>query len=167
MKTSFVLTFIVLCAVDVLSVNVGANITKSCKLPDGYVLVPGHGAYKLHTNLVTWDSARKSCVEEGAHLAIVDSPVELTIFQIYRSTNNLKSDSKGIWLGYHNQFELRQWITVLDEPFVAGKNVGWTPLIPNMPDNYGGNQHCARLIDGGLDDVECLGKYPYICEIAL
>lgn len=43
---------------------------------EGYVLTPGIGLHKLHTVPKNWNDARKLCMEEGAHLAIINSIAE-------------------------------------------------------------------------------------------
>ena len=47
----------------------------SATRPD-YVHTPGIGSHKLHTDAKSWNDARKICVEEGGHLAIINSRAE-------------------------------------------------------------------------------------------
>ncbi|KAK2587944.1 hypothetical protein KPH14_004031 [Odynerus spinipes] len=43
---------------------------------DDYRCTPGIGSHKLHTRAKVWNEARKICIEEGGHLAIVNSVAE-------------------------------------------------------------------------------------------
>lgn len=43
---------------------------------DDYQYSPGIGAHKLHTRAKIWNEARKICIEEGGHLAIINSVAE-------------------------------------------------------------------------------------------
>ena len=35
------------------------------KIPDGYTLIPGVGAHKLHAEKKNWNDARNICIKEG------------------------------------------------------------------------------------------------------
>ena len=91
----------------------------------------------------------------------MESAKEAEILQAMRTHHKLDS----AWLGLHDQFKEGDWVSVLDEPIGKNGYIGWTPKIANLPDNYGGNQHCARLMDGGMDDIECSATFAFICEI--
>ena len=57
------------------------NIPFNChvKFPtikEDYKLYGGIGACKLYTERKTWNEAQKSCKEEGAHFAIINSRAE-------------------------------------------------------------------------------------------
>jgi len=53
------------------------NVATMHSIPrDDYHYAMGIGAYKLHTRIATWNEARKACIEEGGHLAIVNSIAE-------------------------------------------------------------------------------------------
>ncbi|XP_021932140.1 hemolymph lipopolysaccharide-binding protein-like isoform X2 [Zootermopsis nevadensis] len=57
------------------SVTEPAPNVRALSLP-GYELVPGLGYYKLHIVGKSWQEARKTCEEEGAHLLVIDSEYE-------------------------------------------------------------------------------------------
>lgn len=42
----------------------------------GYTKKEGLGYYKIYTNAKTWNEARQSCLQDGAHLAIFNSEME-------------------------------------------------------------------------------------------
>lgn len=47
------------------------------RLRDDYHYTKGIGSYKIyHQNPKNWSEARKACIEDGGHLAIVDSQDE-------------------------------------------------------------------------------------------
>lgn len=43
---------------------------------DDYIRTPGLGSHKLHTDDLSWNEARKICIKENAHLAIINSAAE-------------------------------------------------------------------------------------------
>lgn len=99
-----------------------------------------------------------------AHLAVITSAEEEEVLQ------RLRRDAKKLtaWVGFHDLFQEDDWVSVLDEQNGSkGVYIHWSSTIPNLPDNLGGNQHCAGLISEGLDDKECSNIYPYICKISL
>ena len=46
---------------------------------EDYVRTPGIGSHKLHTEALSWNDARRACMEEGAHLAVINSKAEETV----------------------------------------------------------------------------------------
>jgi hypothetical protein len=76
---------------------------KTCRKPPAdYELVPGLGYYKFHTDIKTWDNARKVCENEGAHLAVINSLTEaksLPSIWIRDIFNDWRKDAAyiGIW----------------------------------------------------------------------
>ena len=49
------------------------NRTLDPLIRDDYNHTPGIGSHKLHTDGKIWNDARKICIEEGGHLAIINS----------------------------------------------------------------------------------------------
>lgn len=43
---------------------------------DDYVMTSGIGWHKIYTNAKNWNDARKSCIQDGAQLAILNSKNE-------------------------------------------------------------------------------------------
>lgn len=56
------------------------HIEHALEIRDDYKYTIGLGAHKLHTRAATWNEARKSCNEEGAHLAIINSNAEAQVY---------------------------------------------------------------------------------------
>lgn len=52
------------------------DIEKAVKIRDDYQLTPTVGLHKYHHEPVTFNVARKICIEEGGHLAILNSKLE-------------------------------------------------------------------------------------------
>lgn len=52
------------------------NFVGNKLMRDDYHYSPGIGSHKLHTRAKTWNEARKICIEEGGHLAIINSIAE-------------------------------------------------------------------------------------------
>lgn len=46
---------------------------------DEYRYTRGIGYHKVHANALNWNNARKKCVQEGGHLAVINSITEATV----------------------------------------------------------------------------------------
>lgn len=132
---------------------------------DDYTIRPGIGVHKLHKRKVNWNKARKSCMDEGANLAILNSKLEETTLLTWMRSEGVER----VWLGVHDQFEEGDWVILSGESLDAVGYEHWSNSPwPNQPDNYGGRQNCAVLIkEEGMDDVECELLHAYMCEINL
>ncbi|XP_076618750.1 hemolymph lipopolysaccharide-binding protein-like isoform X1 [Colletes latitarsis] len=132
---------------------------------DDYVVAPGIGAHKLHTRKLSWNRARKSCIDEGGYLAIPNSLAEEAVLIKWM----LASKVDTAWLGIHDLFEEGDWVTLTGESLEKSGYDRWTPAIPTDPDNFGGNQNCAILLSkhGGMDDIGCGSSHAYFCEITM
>nr|XP_033329028.1 hemolymph lipopolysaccharide-binding protein-like [Megalopta genalis] len=129
-----------------------------------YVATPGLGAHKVHKRKMTWNEARKICLMEGAHLAILDSASEEALFKGWMKEAHLDR----VWLGFHDLFEEGSWTTVTGE---LVDTMSYHPWGNDEPNNLSDRQHCAALWEkfkeGGADDIGCDSKCPFVCEINL
>ncbi|XP_011642303.1 hemolymph lipopolysaccharide-binding protein-like [Pogonomyrmex barbatus] len=130
---------------------------------NGYLFTSGIGAHKLHNRKLIWNKARQACIQEGGHLAVINSDSEEKILLSMLQEKNIDAG----WLGVHDLYEEGDWVTVTDE---ALENTGyskWSTKWPNEPDNFDGNQNCGLLIkEGGMDDVKCASMHSFFCEIS-
>ncbi|XP_011699775.1 PREDICTED: hemolymph lipopolysaccharide-binding protein isoform X1 [Wasmannia auropunctata] len=134
------------------------------KAGNDYLMTPGMGAHKLHVRKLPWNKARRICIQEGGHLAIINSNSEEKLLLRILEENKVTQ----AWLGVHDLYEEGDWNTIMDEPLEAAGYSKWTLKIANEPDNYGGKQNCGALLkDGGMDDIECTVAVAFFCEIAL
>ncbi|XP_014480342.1 PREDICTED: hemolymph lipopolysaccharide-binding protein-like [Dinoponera quadriceps] len=130
----------------------------------GYLVTPNIGAHKLHPRKITWNNARRACIDEGGHLAIINSVSEEKILLRMLEERNIVS----CWVGLHDLYEEGDWVTVTDEPFGSTGYTRWTTKFANLPDNLGGAQNCAVIrVEGGLDDITCWSTEGFFCEITL
>lgn len=130
---------------------------------DDYAIEPNVGAYKFHHHLTSWFDARKTCLAEGAQLAVMDSPRKRDLFQQWRGESNHTS----IWLGFHDLFEEGKWVTMTGESI---DTIGYNPWAKDEPDGgIGGlDFDCAMLFSHGLGDWQCSDPLEgFICEINL
>ncbi|XP_018302025.1 hemolymph lipopolysaccharide-binding protein [Mycetomoellerius zeteki] len=140
----------------------GTNLIE--KAGSDYLITPGIGAHKLHVRKLTWNKARRICIEEGGHLAIINSNSEEKLLLHILEENKVNQ----AWLGVHDLYEEGDWNTIMDVPLEATGYSKWTLKIANEPDNYNGKQHCGILLkDGGMDDIECTAAFAFFCEITL
>nr|XP_012231493.1 PREDICTED: hemolymph lipopolysaccharide-binding protein-like [Linepithema humile] len=135
----------------------GVNLIE--KAENDFLITPGIGAHKFHNRKLPWYKARKICIQEGGHLAIINSNSEEKILLRLLDENK---ETQG-WLGIHDIYDEGDWSTIMDEPL---ETAGYSKWIPNQPDNYNGEQHCGILVkDGGIDDLECSTANVFFCEI--
>nr|XP_033329042.1 hemolymph lipopolysaccharide-binding protein-like [Megalopta genalis] len=127
-----------------------------------YVATPGLGAHKVHKRHVTWNEARKICLMEGAHLAILDSASEEALFKDWMNEAHLDR----IWLGFHELFEEGSWTTVTGE---LVDTMSYHPWGDNEPKNLDDILQCAFLWNeyAGANGSYCKMKYSFVCEINL
>ncbi|XP_063977848.1 hemolymph lipopolysaccharide-binding protein-like [Diachasmimorpha longicaudata] len=136
---------------------------------DDYFYTVGVGAHKLHTRGATFNNARKVCMEEGGHLAVIDSVAEeqvlLDLFKQSGPMRNVTREDQA-FIGIHDLFAEGEWVTVLGDSLHKYGYTKWSNLWGGQPDNGGGVQHCGTLLKGGeMDDVNCNIQFPFFCEI--
>ncbi|XP_014472640.1 PREDICTED: hemolymph lipopolysaccharide-binding protein-like [Dinoponera quadriceps] len=133
------------------------------KAGSDYLITPGIGAHKLYIRKLPWNRARRICVQEGGHLAIINSNSEEKLLLRILEENKIGT----AWLGVHDLYEEGDWNTILDEPMESSGYAKWTTKFDEQqPNNYGGKQHCGLLLkEGGMNDAECTDGVAFICEI--
>ncbi|OXU17134.1 hypothetical protein TSAR_010245 [Trichomalopsis sarcophagae] len=94
--------------------------------------------------------------------AIMASLKEESILQELRTRSNIFS----AWVGYHDRLALETGSRYWTSPS-ARTAVSWTDVYENLMDNGGGIQHCAVLMKGGIDDINCNTTVPYFRKISL
>ncbi|XP_067004405.2 hemolymph lipopolysaccharide-binding protein [Anabrus simplex] len=129
----------------------------------GYELFPGVGYFKYHSTAKTWEKARNTCLQEGAHLAVVNSERESQyMVQVMRH-----HQSQIAYIGFHDRFVEGEFLTVLGTSLNSTGFTRWADK--RLPDN-GGNipepgADCGAIyINGGLHDVGCQGSLAFFCE---
>nr|CAD7259886.1 unnamed protein product [Timema shepardi] len=133
----------------------------------GYETIHGLGYYKLHTELSPWEEARRVCAEEGAHLAVVNSKVEMdVILNIWGRHPNIMDSYLNSFahVGFHDLYTEGNYLTVLGDSLLS---TGFVPWGTNEPNNVGGSpgEDCGSLLrDGKLNDINCDTKLAYFCE---
>ncbi|XP_029665636.1 hemolymph lipopolysaccharide-binding protein-like isoform X2 [Formica exsecta] len=121
------------------------NVDLIEKAGNDYLITPGIAAHKLHIRKLTWNKARKACIQEGENKA------------------------SEAWLGIHEFYEEGGWNTIMDESLEATGYSKWTKMYREdvkVPDDNDGSQHCGSLVvNGGLDNRDCNDVYAFFCEI--
>ncbi|XP_078041923.1 hemolymph lipopolysaccharide-binding protein-like [Augochlora pura] len=126
-----------------------------------YRVTPGLGAHKIHQREVTWNEARKLCMAEGAHLAVLDSAKKGKQFIEWIA----KESIVAIWLGVHDLFEEGSWTTVTGHFADTLDNHQWAIGEPSNANN----RHCGVLwhYSNGTSSEKCDATKSFICEINL
>ncbi|HDR2908319.1 TPA: C-type lectin domain-containing protein, partial [Salmonella enterica subsp. enterica serovar Derby] len=122
-------------------------------IPNGYKLTPNIGIHKIVNTKVSWNNARKACLKDGAHLAVIDSKEE------YNVLNEMKKSDQEVWLGVHDLFNINEWVTVDDRPMPYEE---WRNN--TSPDNLG-DEKCVTLRFDGINNLDCTHLIGYYCEI--
>ncbi|XP_011305761.1 hemolymph lipopolysaccharide-binding protein [Fopius arisanus] len=136
---------------------------------DDYHYTVGIGAHKFHLTGATFNKARKICIEEGGHLAVIDSIAEEQILMhLFNQADQMNngSNKEQAFIGIHDLFAEDEWVTVLGDSLYKHGYSRWSHLWGGQPDNGGGVQHCGTILRmGGMDDVNCNLQFPFFCEI--
>lgn len=118
----------------------------------------GHFCYLIETNTPrTWSDAQGSCQGSGASLIKMDSLDKKTWIQMQ---NDIFESGLWFWTGLNN-LQSNQW------HWTDGSNADMSLVQWNIePNNYKGNEGCAVVMrSGGFNDVNCLIKAGFICEL--
>ncbi|XP_067000980.2 hemolymph lipopolysaccharide-binding protein [Anabrus simplex] len=126
----------------------------------GYVGLPGVGYYKVHTEKMTWQRAKETCEEEGAHLMVIDSEVEAEIFRKLHEHHRDAIESTGwnnVQIGVYDPDNSGQFVTVL------GDRVNSSRWYLGAPSTSRGSCGTA-LHDSLLYNWDCDAERAFICE---
>ncbi|XP_003708251.1 hemolymph lipopolysaccharide-binding protein [Megachile rotundata] len=151
----------------------GLTHSKSHDTPlrDDYYYTLGIGAHKLHTRARTWNEARRICIEEGGHLAIINSVAEeRVLMDIFNRTGPIKGSSLNdeALLGIHDLFAENDWTTVFGDSLAKTGFSTWSDKWNGQPDNWRNIQHCGAILkEGGMDDLACNQPYAFFCELPI
>lgn len=63
---------------QVVTINIVTNISAVVN-SEGYVATPGVGSHKLHTDSLTWNDARRTCIQEGGNKNNLRSATNVTM----------------------------------------------------------------------------------------
>ncbi|XP_067007064.2 hemolymph lipopolysaccharide-binding protein [Anabrus simplex] len=140
-------------------------ISKGLVPPPGYEVVNGLGYYKLHTSAATWETARATCEEEGAHLIIVNTDREAKVVQemLARFSPSVKGDADTYsHVGIHIRYSDKIFRTLSGEPVSSCCYNIWAP---GNPKGHADTLCACMHRQGQYHDTLCSGtKYYFICE---
>lgn len=118
------------------------------------------GAHKFHKRGLPWAQARRTCEEEGGHLAVINSIAEsnaiAAVFQ------NSGSTETWAYIGFHDLFEEGEYVTIHGQSVAEAGFTGWLSSDPNggKTENCGGVNKNSALVD-----IWCDRSEPFICEL--
>lgn len=145
------------------------NFVPNKVIRDDYRYTPGIGSHKLHTRAKVWNEARKICIEEGGHLAIINSQAEAhVLLDLFNKSGPFKGAvyQNQILLGIHDLYSEGEWVTLQGDSLAKTGYNTWSDKWGGQPDNGGGIQNCGAMMDDGkLDDVACNVPFAFFCEI--
>lgn len=114
-----------------------------------------------------WNDARRTCEEEGGHLAIVNSIAEekviIDLLEHAEKFNVQTGHPDLFFVGFHDLFKEGEFVTVHGQSLAKA---GYTRWLPGQPDDTSGNENCGSFRKGGgINDLTCTDKYGFICEL--
>ncbi|PSN54441.1 Hemolymph lipopolysaccharide-binding protein, partial [Blattella germanica] len=128
----------------------------------GYEFVPGVGYYKLHTAFKNWHAVRIICMQEGAHLAIINSFVEVSILKkLWTPHPKLTEDwtNNYAFIGVTDLTKTRNFVTIFDQPLNTTGYENWASGYPNFTGD------CLVIArDGRIYETNCENKLAFLCE---
>ncbi|KAJ8674794.1 hypothetical protein QAD02_010580 [Eretmocerus hayati] len=140
-----------------------STVEESIIPPLGYERVAQGVLYKLHTEPLTWNSARKKCAREGARLAVFIDPKESESLKKILVSKKISS----AFLGVHSLFEDDEWVTISNEPI---KDSNLTPqamkdsssqMLRNDTD-----KRCGVITKSNyMKRMDCNAANAFFCEI--
>ncbi|XP_069672851.1 uncharacterized protein [Periplaneta americana] len=134
----------------------------------GYEYHEGVGWIKLNTSHWQWPEARQGCEDEGAHLAVPDTLLKISVFrQLLKYNADILKRAvlkNQVFVGVYDPDRSRKLVTVVHgEPFQPESESFW---FPNEPNNANAGEECVTLhLEGKLRDVPCFYNLPFICQI--
>ncbi|XP_076103368.1 C-type mannose receptor 2-like [Mytilus galloprovincialis] len=120
----------------------------------------GHKCYLFQTaDLRSWTDASTACTSGGGRLLQIQSQDEKNWIEL--QTRYYKTYPFWSGLTFHVNDNKWFWSTGIQ----ADMNlIKWN----SEPNNYAGNEDCGEIFqDGGFNDMSCLSKAKYICEVHL
>ena len=138
-----------------------AVIFLSLVCPRGWLSSFRGGCFKVHFNLLDWNSAKSACEALGSSLALPNSKAKSREFlQLLKSAGASKL---YLWIGlYRDPKNERRWL------WVDGSTAYFTFWNTGEPNNVGSNEDCVelRMPLKKWNDKPCYYGLPYICEIS-
>ncbi|KAJ9576139.1 hypothetical protein L9F63_006961 [Diploptera punctata] len=126
----------------------------------GYEHIPDFGYYKLHDESKTWQEAERTCVQERAHLLVINTDREAHLVGSLMENYNAKSQNH--WAGFHDRYTASHYVTITNETLEDAGFVKW-----RSSDSSPG--HCGAFYydsdtDYGLVNHDCSQTLPFACE---
>ncbi|XP_066994938.2 hemolymph lipopolysaccharide-binding protein [Anabrus simplex] len=135
--------------------------------PVGYAVVNGLGFYKMHTTALRWEDARDKCVQEGAHLIVINSDEEADVVRTFFARKPPIQNLSGIHsalfahVGFHDRYEEGKYVTLQGQPLDQSGYARWDANKPNRRNDH--NCGFANK-DVKYHDGPCEWQQFYICE---
>ncbi|XP_068081759.1 hemolymph lipopolysaccharide-binding protein [Anabrus simplex] len=147
----------------ILSAKTVVSPTSNFVPPHGYEAIHGVGYYRFYSAALPWAKARSKCVEDGAHLIVINSDMEADVIRTFFKRNPVITNAAGVvdvHVGFHDLFVEGEYTTVLGYPLSSAGYSKWAATQPN-----GGSENCGAATNTGLlHDIPCSWKLAYICE---
>ena len=122
-----------------------------CERSPAFVFPDTHHAYRLHTALADFATARRACAADGSYLATLQTTAERVFVG--------KNVSVGAWLAATDDAVEGQFV------WSSGEVVDPSGFAANQPDDTDGTQNCLLFNAGDrFADADCTEKHAFVCE---
>lgn len=130
-----------------------------------YTAIDGLGLYrigKVSTATNAWSLAYQACLNEGAHLAIINSKAEADALRTL--IVNSGSTSTYFYIGFSDIYDEGHYTTIHGTPL---EKLGYSRWLNGIPNNSTTTNCGAVTPSLELSDQGCSNLFEYICEMPL
>jgi hypothetical protein len=125
-----------------------SGVAASCASDSAFTPLPTQSStYLFVATDTTWDDARVSCQNRGAHLVIIDDATELDAIGL----------NMQLWLGVSDALHDGVWRTT------TGATASYLPWEAGQPSTTAGDD-CVKVDQGVFVAKACDHPYSYACE---
>nr|CAD7589172.1 unnamed protein product [Timema genevievae] len=143
-------------------------IRKFEEVKSRYKLFEGLGYYRVvKSPRLRWSDARVACAEDGAHLAVINSPEEARALVTTYQELGVKGDIvvQQAYVGVSDSMKEGDYVTIFGTPLNATGFSSWAPGELNKKAHILEGKDCLTLHTSGyLKVVYCHAPLPFFCE---
>ncbi|XP_032293642.1 C-type lectin 37Db-like [Drosophila virilis] len=122
----------------------------SCK---DFPIKIGNKLYHIESKLkVNWFQAAENCRKWGGHLLNIENSIEMDVIVSIVPANRF-------WTSANCLAEPGNFISI-----ATGEAMPYYRWKAGLPDNESGNEYCAEVAAGGLNDEVCETLLNYVCQ---
>ncbi|XP_072232269.1 C-type mannose receptor 2-like [Leuresthes tenuis] len=119
--------------------------------------------YYFVSTQLNWANAQSVCRRDFTDLATIENTADVNA--VLQTTSNYTGKA---WIGLYDDMENSWRWSLNDSSFYGEGETTFRNWYPNSPNNFGGKQHCVRLLSFSTntfkwDDRQCDDRRPFVC----